>query len=193
MSRPAAGQPAPRPQAPAPRPQQAAQAPAGGSRSGASSFSQAEWDAQAALNRAGGPGSGAGVPRPAAPTQGGAGRDVARDRFRRARQRQQSPQAAQARNQAHWQQQRQQQAGTAVPRGTEAVNQAAGPGSVTPRKPLLGWRGKAALGTLAVGVPATYLGGKALGAADTFLHQQPGGAYQYGMGSPSHFMNPQQM
>lgn len=64
-----------------------------------------------------------------------------------------------------------------------------------PGKPKPGfwnWKTKLMLGTTAASIPATYLGGKALDTTKQFLTPQPPGtSYQYGGGSPSHFMNPQ--
>lgn len=78
--------------------------------------------------------------------------------------------------------------------GNKAVQRAsaAAGGTRGARKPLLSWKAKAGLGAAAVGAGGLYLGGKALDTADTFLHQRHG-PYQYGMGSPSHFMSPQGM
>lgn len=62
----------------------------------------------------------------------------------------------------------------------------------TKRAPLLSTKTKLLLGGTAAMGGATYLGGKALDTANTFLTPQPPGtAYQYGGGSPSHFMRPQ--
>lgn len=76
-------------------------------------------------------------------------------------------------------------------RAVQQASQAAG-GTRGARKPLLSWKTKAGLGLAAAGVGGTYLGGKALDTANTFLHER-GGPYQYGMGSPSPFMQPQGM
>jgi len=79
--------------------------------------------------------------------------------------------------------------------GNRAVQRASAAAGGTPgaRKPLLSWRTKAGLGAAAVGAGGLYLGGKALDTANTFLHQQQPGAYQYGMGAPTPFMQPQGM
>ena len=66
------------------------------------------------------------------------------------------------------------------------------PAADAKKKPLLNWKTKAMIGGTAAMGGATYLGGKALDTANTFLTPQPPGtAYQYGGGSPSHFMRPQ--
>ena len=85
--------------------------------------------------------------------------------------------------------------GGAALHGNEAVQQAsrAAGGTAGPRKPLIGLKGKLMIGGTAATIGGGVLAHKALGTADNFLHSQPQGDYQYGMGSPSHFMNPQQM
>lgn len=84
--------------------------------------------------------------------------------------------------------------GNAPLRGNKAVQRASRDAGGTPgqRKPLLKLRHKAGIAGAAALAGGTYLGGEALRTADTFLHQRQG-PYQYGMGSPSHFMQSQGM
>ena len=183
------------PSQPGPAPGQ--QAPRAGNRSGGQQLSTSEWEAEAAKMRQSAQRAGSGAAPKAGPGElfprlepDQAAAQMRRARFKGSGTRQPRFGANQPQTVGRMAS-GEKLPTSAVPSG-EAVQSLSKGTTRGARKPLMNWKTKALIGTGLAGAGATYLGGKALNTADTFLHQ-PMGSYQYGMGSPSHFMNPQQM